>query len=66
LLTDALTPDSRVMFNRDIQTRITRVAPFLLLDKDPYLVIADGKLYWMQDAYTYTDGYPFSEPYNGG
>jgi uncharacterized protein len=66
LLTDALTPDSRVMFNRDIQTRITRVAPFLLLDKDPYLVIADGKLYWMQDAYTYTDGYPFSEPYNEG
>ncbi len=66
LLTNALTADSRVMFNRDIQTRISRVAPFLLLDKDPYLVIADGKLYWMQDAYTYTNGYPFSEPYSDG
>ncbi|MDE3087817.1 MAG: UPF0182 family protein [Chloroflexota bacterium] len=66
LLTNALTADSRVMFNRDIQTRIRRVAPFLLLDKDPYLVIADGKLYWMQDAYTYTNGYPFSEPYSDG
>ncbi len=66
LLTDALTADSRVMFNREIQTRISRVAPFLLLDKDPYLVIADGKLYWMQDAYTYSDRYPFSEPYNNG
>ena len=66
LLTDALTADSRVMFNRDIQTRVNRVAPFLLFDGDPYLVIADGKLYWMQDAYTYTDSYPFSEPYAEG
>ena len=66
LLTDALTADSRVLFNRDIQTRIRRVAPFLLLDQDPYLVIADGKLYWMQDAYTYTDSYPFGEPYSEG
>ena len=64
LLTDALTADSRVMFNRKIQTRIGRVAPFLMLDKDPYLVIADGKLYFMQDAYTYTNRYPFSEPYS--
>lgn len=66
LLTDALTPDSRIMFDRDIQTRISRVAPFLMLDGDPYLVIADGKLYWMQDAYTYTSSYPFSEPYADG
>ncbi len=66
LLTDALTADSRIMFNRDIQQRVGRVAPFLLLDNDPYLVIADGKLYWMQDAYTYTGSYPFSEPYTDG
>ncbi len=65
LLTDAMTADSRVLFNRNIQTRITRIAPFLMLDQDPYLVIADGKLYWMQDAYTYTNTYPYSEPYNG-
>jgi uncharacterized protein len=66
LLTDALTADSRIMFNRDIQTRVSRVAPFLIFDSDPYLVIADGKLYWMQDAYTYTGSYPFSEPYAEG
>lgn len=66
LLTDALTADSRIMFNRDIQTRVSRIAPFLLFDGDPYLVIADGKLYWMQDAYTYTGEYPFSEPYADG
>jgi uncharacterized membrane protein (UPF0182 family) len=61
MLSDALTGDSRVMFNRNIQTRVTRVAPFLRLDRDPYLVIADGKLFWIQDAYTYSDRFPFSE-----
>jgi uncharacterized protein len=66
MLTDALTADSRVMFNRQIQARVSRLAPFLLYDADPYLVIADGRLYWMQDAYTYTDSYPFSEPYRPG
>lgn len=63
LLTDALTGDSRVMFNRQIQTRIRRIAPFLMLDKDPYPVITDGKIVWLQDAYTSTGNYPFSEPY---
>jgi uncharacterized membrane protein (UPF0182 family) len=66
LLTDALTPDSRVLFNRDIQTRISRLAPFLMLDRDPYLVIADGHLDWMQDAYTVTSRYPYSEPSSSG
>ncbi|HEX9076904.1 MAG TPA: UPF0182 family protein, partial [Anaerolineae bacterium] len=64
LLTDAFAPDSRVMFNRTIQSRIGRIAPFLMLDRDPYLVIADGRLFWMQDAYTLSGRYPYSEPYN--
>lgn len=63
LLTDALTGEGRVLFNRQIQTRIQRIAPFLMLDKDPYPVIADGKIVWIQDAYTVTDKYPYSEPY---
>lgn len=63
LLTDALTNESRVLFNRQIQTRIQRITPFLMLDKDPYPVITDGKIVWMQDAYTVTDKYPYSEPY---
>ena len=63
LLTDALTGDSRVLFNRKIQTRLNRIAPFLMLDKDPYPVLADGKIIWIQDAYTTTDRYPYSEPY---
>lgn len=64
LLANAFTADTRVMFNREIQTRIRRIAPWLMLDKDPYLVIADGKLFWMQDAYTFTDRFPYSEPYD--
>ncbi len=66
LLTDALTADSRIIFNRQIQTRLSYIAPFLMFDGDPYLVMADGKLYWMQDAYTFTGSYPFSEPYDPG
>ncbi len=65
MLADAISGDSRILFYRDIQTRIGRVAPFLRLDRDPYLVIADGRLFWMQDAYTYTNLYPYSEPYDG-
>jgi uncharacterized membrane protein (UPF0182 family) len=64
MLTDALTADSRVVFNRNVQTRVKRVAPFLRLDRDPYMVIMDGRLIWMQDAYTFTERYPFSEPYS--
>ncbi|MBI3741009.1 MAG: UPF0182 family protein, partial [Chloroflexi bacterium] len=66
LLSDSLTPDSRVLFNRKIQTRVARIAPFLRFDKDPYSVIVDGKIFWLQDAYTYTDRFPYSEPYETG
>jgi uncharacterized membrane protein (UPF0182 family) len=66
LLTDVLTGDSRILFNRKIQTRINAIAPWLWLDADPYPVIADGKIFWIQDAYTYTDLYPYSEPAEAG
>ncbi len=66
VLTDAFTADSRILFNRAIQPRVRLLAPFLTLDRDPYLVIADGRLYWMQDAYTTSDRYPFSEPHASG
>ena len=47
LLTDVVTPESRVLFHRRIVDRVNEIAPFLSYDDDPYLVIADGKLYWM-------------------
>ena len=62
LISGSLTSDSRVLFRRNIQERIETIAPFLQLDADPYLVLAEGRLFWIQDAYTTTDLYPYSQP----
>ena len=61
LLTDAINDDSRLMIHRQIQERVRRLAPFLEYDADPYLVLLDGRLVWIQDAYTVSDRYPYSE-----
>jgi uncharacterized protein len=61
LVTPQLTSESRVLFHRDIAERARLVAPFLAFDGDPYLVVADGKLWWMHDAYTTGSGYPYSK-----
>jgi len=66
LISGELTPESRVLYYRNIQERVNHVAPFLKLDSDPYLVMVDGRLFWIQDAYTTTDRYPYSEPLAGG
>ncbi len=65
-ISDSLNSDSRLLFRRNIQDRIHTLAPFLTLDRDPYVVIADGQMYWMQDAYTTTEHYPYSQPAPGG
>ena len=62
LISNSLTGDSRILFHRTIADRIGRVAPFLQLDSDPYLVILDGRLVWIQDAYTTTDRFPYATP----
>ena len=65
LLSDQISPDSRIQYRRDIQSRVGAVAPFLELDGDPYPVLDQaGKLWWLQDAYTTTDRYPYSTPYS--
>jgi len=64
VLSEYLTPESRVMIYRNIHQRVRQVAPFLLFDADPYLVIVDGRLLWLQDAYTVTSMYPYSQPYH--
>ena len=66
LISNQLTSDSKVMYRRNISERVGQVAPFLKLDSDPYLVIADGRLWWIQDAYTTTDRYPYSTPTEEG
>lgn len=55
-----MTAESRILFHRLIQERIHRVAPFLRLDHDPYLVVADRRAIWLQDAYTVSDALPYS------
>ncbi|WP_242041536.1 UPF0182 family protein [Leptolyngbya sp. FACHB-261] len=56
------TDQSRFMFRRNIQERVQTIAPFLRYDRDPYMVIEDGRLYWFLDAYTTSTHYPYSEP----
>jgi uncharacterized membrane protein (UPF0182 family) len=61
MLSSEITPESRIMFDRSIRDRISKITPFLTLDEDPYLVISEGRLFWMLDAYTVTDKFPYSE-----
>jgi uncharacterized membrane protein (UPF0182 family) len=62
LLTSYLTPQSKIQIWRSVQERVSQVAPFLLLDHDPYAVLSEGKLYWIQDAYTVSDRFHYSSP----
>jgi hypothetical protein len=63
LISTQITSESRVLFDRHIAERTQKVAPFLAFDHDPYLVIAEGRLYWIHDAYTTGTRYPYSERY---
>lgn len=65
LLSNDITKDSKIILNRNITDRVKKIAPFLNYDSDPYLVISGGKLYWIIDAYTASDRFPYAEPYNG-
>ena len=60
LFTTYLGPESRIMYNRRIDGRVRSIAPFLDYDGDPYLAVSGGRLYWIQDAYTTSDMYPYS------
>jgi uncharacterized membrane protein (UPF0182 family) len=60
LLSDDISNESRLLFDRSIRRRAAKIAPFLSYDDDPYLVVNDGRLYWMLDAYTTSGRYPYS------
>jgi uncharacterized membrane protein (UPF0182 family) len=62
LLSDDITNDSRVMFHRRVSDRVRRIAPFLEYEAEPYLVISNGRLFWVQDAYTTSTRYPYATP----
>ena len=61
-----ITGESRILFRRNIQDRVRTIAPFLRLDQDPYMVISDGRLFWMQDAYTTSSWFPYAQPLPAG
>ena len=64
---DDITAESRLLMRRNIRDRVREIAPFLTYDADPYVVVgADGRLYWMMDAYTSSDMYPYARHYRVG
>ncbi|MBD2725191.1 UPF0182 family protein [Nostoc sp. FACHB-892] len=75
VLTRDFLPDTRVLFRRNVKQRIRAIAPFLKFDSDPYLVAAAANqdfpsnpsyLYWIVDAYTTSDRYPYSDTASDG
>ena len=64
LLSQDLTSESRILYHRKIHDRVKKIAPFIMFDRDAYLVIGqNGRLSWIIDGYTTSDRYPYSEPF---
>lgn len=64
LVSGNINSDSKILINRNIKARVQEIMPYLEYDSDPYMITVNGGLYWIIDAYTYTDKYPYSEPYS--
>ena len=62
LLTSYIGAGSRILFRRNIRDRVREIAPFLRLDDDPYAVVSNGRLFWIQDAYTTSSWFPYAQP----
>jgi uncharacterized membrane protein (UPF0182 family) len=64
LVSSNINSKSRIVYVRNVVERVEKIMPYLAYEEDPYMTIIDGKLYWILDAYTTSDKYPYSEPYN--
>jgi len=64
LLSNLINSESKILFNRNPRERVAKVAPWLTLDGDPYPAIIDGKILWIIDGYTTSNGYPNSRVVN--
>ena len=62
-LSGSISGESRIIFDRNIADRVHKIAPFLLYDEDPYLVIHEGRLMWIIDAFTIERNFPYATPY---
>jgi uncharacterized membrane protein (UPF0182 family) len=65
VLSGAVSGDSVLVLNRSVLDRVQKLTPFLQFDDDPYMVIADGKLYWIVDGYTTSNDFPGAQPSGG-
>ena len=65
LISGQIGEGSRVLLDRTIEERVSKLAPFLLLDADPYMIVLDGRILWIQDAYTHSTEFPYSQPRGG-
>jgi uncharacterized membrane protein (UPF0182 family) len=65
LISGEISRDSRIQYRRTVAERVAAIAPFLMRDRQPYVVVADGRLFWIQDAYTVTHRYPYATRWNG-
>jgi hypothetical protein len=59
LISSQIGPNSQILFHRAVAERLSTIAPFLTYDGDPYLVVSGGRMYWIADAYTTSDAYPY-------
>lgn len=64
ILSRDINSESKILINRNVMERVKKIAPFLEYDRDPYVVISNGKMYWIIDAFTTSNRYPYSQPYN--
>ncbi len=63
LLSGSITGESRIVLHRNIIDRVQKIAPFIEYDEDPYIVISEGKLFWIIDGYTLSSSYPYATPF---
>ncbi len=61
LVSSQVTAQTEMLYRRNIIDRVSELAPFLTFDQDPYMVVVDGKIYWIVDAYTTGVTYPYSQ-----
>src|SRR5205085_7757719 len=61
LVSGQVTDKTLLLYRRNIRDRAQELAPFLTFDHDPYIVVVDGRLYWIMDAYTAASTYPYAQ-----
>ncbi|MGH7761168.1 MAG: UPF0182 family protein [Candidatus Dormibacteraceae bacterium] len=61
LVSSQVTSQTQMLYRRNIVARAQELAPFLTFDSDPYVVVVDGRTYWILDAYTTGATYPYSQ-----